>query len=49
MSKQLPDPAKIPEFDRVMRGLVAVPKAEVEKAEAKRLAKKAADSKRKSK
>jgi hypothetical protein len=40
MPKQTPDPAKIPEFDRAMRALVAVPKESVEKAEAKRLAKK---------
>ncbi len=49
MPKQPPDPAQIPEFDRVMRGLVAVPKEEVEKAEAKRLAKKKTASKPKSK
>lgn len=40
MTKQQPDPGNIPEFDRVMRSLVAVPKVEVEKAEAKRAAKK---------
>lgn len=49
MPKQKPDFSKIPEFDRVMRGLVAVPKAEVEKAEAKRLAKKKTPSKPNSK